>query len=170
MDHEGGGRGAGHFGRHFGRRVFDHGDVRYVILALLAEKPSYGYELIKAIEERLNGAYSPSPGLIYPTLAMLVELGYVTEENAARDKKLYSLTPEGKEFLAANAPLVEAIFRKIARAAAIHRRADAPQLVRALENLKLALRLKTSGTELTGDQIEAIAAALDDAARRIEQC
>src|ERR687883_295107 len=68
-------RGGGRFGL---GRFFAHGDLRLVILHLIAEKPRHGYEIIKAIEERVAGAYSPSPGVIYPGLTLLEELGYVT--------------------------------------------------------------------------------------------
>src|SRR6201996_2992580 len=65
------------FGGGGGReRHFDNGELRFVILQLIADKPSYGYEIIKAIEERLAGAYAPSPGVVYPTLTMLEEEGY----------------------------------------------------------------------------------------------
>src|SRR5262245_41920153 len=63
-------------------RFFAHGDLRLVILDLIAEKPRHGYEIIKAIEEQVAGAYSPSPGVIYPTLTLLEELGYVTVAEA----------------------------------------------------------------------------------------
>src|SRR6202034_3548073 len=75
-----GGRGEG-FERGFGggrERFFDNGHLRLVILQLIAEKPSYGYEIIKTLEERLSGAYAPSPGVVYPTLTMLEEEGYAT--------------------------------------------------------------------------------------------
>ena len=65
-----------------GGRVFGHGGLRLVLLQLIADKPRHGYELIKAIEERLNGSYSPSPGVVYPTLTLLEELGYVTVSTA----------------------------------------------------------------------------------------
>ena len=85
-----GGRHGGHGGHvgHVGRsgrlrRVFDHGDLRYVLLHLIAERPRHGYELIKAIEEQFGGMYSPSPGVIYPTLTLLEELGYARAETAA---------------------------------------------------------------------------------------
>src|SRR5579872_6788926 len=73
---------AGRFGpehrRHWGGgregRVFDHGDLRLVIMALLEEKPRHGYEIIKALEERVGEGYSPSPGVIYPTLTLLEEV------------------------------------------------------------------------------------------------
>src|ERR1700732_1421526 len=78
-----------------GGRVFDHGDLRLLILQLVAEKPRHGYELIKAIEEQLGGSYSPSPGVIYPTLTMLEELGYATVAAPSDGgKKLYTVTPE----------------------------------------------------------------------------
>src|SRR5271168_3337781 len=71
-------------------RVFDQGDLRYVILKLISEAPRHGYEIIKAIEEKVGGAYSPSPGVIYPTLTLLEELGHVTV--AEHDgKKLHTL-------------------------------------------------------------------------------
>jgi len=157
-------------GHHRGGRIFDHGDVRYVILAFLSEKPSYGYELMKAIEERLNGAYAPSPGLVYPTLTVLEEMGYVAAESGDGAKKLYSVTPEGRAFLKINRTTVDHIFGRMAHAAALHKRTEAPQLVRAIENLKFTLKLKSGSKELTDKQIDTIASALDEAARKIEQC
>src|SRR5271163_2248802 len=80
----------GHFGRHHGRegkhwrggrgpeRPFEHGELRLVILALIAERPRHGYEIIKEIEDRFGGGYTPSPGVVYPTLTMLEELGHAT--------------------------------------------------------------------------------------------
>src|SRR5439155_17142014 len=90
----------GHGGR--GGRIFDHGDLRYVLLQLISEKPCHGYELIKAIEDKLGGMYSPSPGVIYPTLTLLEELGYLRSETAGGTKKLYSVTEDGTAFLTAN--------------------------------------------------------------------
>ena len=164
-----GGHGHGRFGGRGRRRIFEQGEVRYVLLALLAEKPSYGYELIKAIEERLHGAYAPSPGLVYPTLTMLEEMGYATAASSEGGKNLYALTPQGRSFLKANRTVVDAIFGRMAEAAALEKRADAPPLVRAMENLKLTIRLKSSARELTDKQIRAMADALDEAARKIEQ-
>ena len=75
--------------------MLEHGDLRFVILDLIAEKPRHGYEIIKAIEDKVSGAYSPSPGVVYPTLTMLEELGYasVVEEDG---KQLHTLTPAGR--------------------------------------------------------------------------
>ena len=78
---------------------FSKGDLKYVILDLLKEKPRYGYEVIRALEERSHGFYTPSPGVVYPTLQMLEEMGYASA--AERDgKKIYTITEEGIKFLA----------------------------------------------------------------------
>jgi DNA-binding PadR family transcriptional regulator len=166
----GGGHGHGWRGGRPGQRIFDHGDIRFVILSLLAEKSSYGYELIKAIEDRLHGAYAPSPGLVYPTLTMLEEIKYVSAQEADGGKKLYSITSRGRSFLKASKSLVDRIMDRMEHAAALHRRIESPQLVRAMQNLQFTLRLKGSSVPLTDRQIRAIADALDEAARKIEQC
>ena len=90
-----------------GGRFFDQGDLRLVILALLAEQPRHGYEIIKAIEERLGGAYAPSPGVVYPTLTWLEELGYAEVQSAQGNRKLYAITAEGRAFLLLDAALGE---------------------------------------------------------------
>mgnify|MGYP001447690375 CR=1 FL=1 len=158
------------FGRHLGQRMFENGDVRYVILALLAERPSYGYELIKAIEMQMSGAYSPSPGIIYPTLAMLVELGYVSEEVGNEGKKRYSVTRSGADFLKENKPVIDLIFGRMAHVAELHKRAASPEIVNAMENLKGSLRAKCTSAQLTDLQIQTIASAIEEATKKIEQC
>ena len=156
-------------GRHGGPgRFFEHGDLRLVVLALLAEKPRHGYEIIKAIEERAGGAYSPSPGVIYPTLTLLEEIGHATVADGEGGRKLHSLTVEGEQHLAANRPAVDAILARMAEIAAARRDTDAPPLRRAFENLRMALRLRTSRGPLAEAEIRAIASALDAAAVAIE--
>jgi DNA-binding PadR family transcriptional regulator len=80
-------------------RMFKKGDIKYVILDLLKDKPSHGYEIIRALEDRFHGFYSPSAGSVYPTLQLLEDMGYVTSATAD-GKKIYSITEEGKKFLA----------------------------------------------------------------------
>jgi len=164
-DHDGRGRGRG--GRRFGR-VFDHGDLRFVVLALIAEKPRHGYEIIKAIEESVGGSYSPSPGVIYPTLTMLEELGHATVTESG-GKKLYAATAEGIAHLTANQATVNSVLARMKEVSAAHGGGPAPQIVRAIENLKLALRLRQSRGPLDEEQIRSIAAALDAAAIAIER-
>jgi DNA-binding PadR family transcriptional regulator len=157
------GHGAGRTGR-----LFDHGELRFVLLRLIAEKPRHGYEIIKAIEERSGDTYSPSPGVIYPTLTMLEELGHaaVTEEAG---KRLYGLTDTGETFLCDNQRAADAAMARMQEAAAARGDGPAPPIVRAMENLRLALRLRLSRTPLSETQVRAVAAALDVAAISIEQ-
>ena len=150
-------------------RFFAHGDLRLVILHLIAEKPRHGYEIIKAIEEQVAGAYSPSPGVIYPTLTHLEELGYVTVSTGDGAKKLHEITAEGRAFLDANRRAVEALLVQMAETSRAHGGGTAPQILRAVENLKLALRLRLSRGPLSEEQINAVAAAVDAAATSVEQ-
>lgn len=163
--HEGHG-GHRHGWRRHGR-FFDHGDLRFVLLKLIAEHPRHGYELIKAVEEQAGGAYSPSPGVVYPTLTLLEETGLLTSE-VQGGKKLYSITPEGEAQLVANEGQVAGIFDRMAQAASASAMFS-PQILRARENLKTALKLKLTGQSLTKDQIASICDALDAAAAAVER-
>lgn len=167
--HSGHGGPGGHGGRGGrGGRVFDHGELRLVVLALIAEAPRHGYEIIKAIEERLAGSYSPSPGVIYPTLTMLEELGHATVQEAA-GKKLYAITEEGRAWLAANQRAVDTALARMKDISARHGGGPAPQIIRAMENLKLALRMRMGRGPLTAEELQGIAAAIDAAAVAIER-
>ena len=159
----------GRRGRHGGGRVFDQGDLRWVILQLISEKPSHGYELIRQIEARLGGAYSPSPGVIYPTLTLLEEMGLVAPIGSDGAKKAFGITDEGAKALADNAAVVEGIFARIAQVAERAGGGPAPQIVRAMENVRTALRLRLERGRLSEAQVSAVAKALDDAAQVIEQ-
>jgi DNA-binding PadR family transcriptional regulator len=150
-----------------GGRFFDQGDLRLVILALLAEQPRHGYEIIKAIEERLGGAYAPSPGVVYPTLTWLEELGYAALAEDAGSKKLYSATSDGLAYLEKNKGLVDGIFARMDQAGG---QGDfAPRILRAMGNVKMALKLRLTSGPLTTEQVDKIAAALDAAALEIER-
>jgi DNA-binding PadR family transcriptional regulator len=160
-------RGRHRFGRRSGR-MFDHGELRLVVLALISERPRHGYEIIKEIEDRVAGTYSPSPGVIYPTLTMLEELGHATvSENEG--KKLYAITAEGTAYLAANKAAVDNALQHMQSVKAKHGGGPAPEITRARENLKMALRLREARGPLTEQQIRDIAAALDAAAVAIER-
>jgi DNA-binding PadR family transcriptional regulator len=107
----GGRRGRG--GPFRGGRMFEQGDLKYVILQLLDEKPRHGYEIIKALEERFGGMYSPSAGTVYPTLTLLEDLGYASVAVEEGGKKIYSITDEGRAYLAQNRSAVDDIFERI---------------------------------------------------------
>lgn len=160
MHHERGGRIA---------RMFAHGDLHLVTLHLIEAKPRHGYELIKAIEEQLGGAYSPSPGTIYPALTMLEEQGYVIPVPGEGAKKLFAITPEGKAYLEENRVMLDAILARMESIRGAHGEGSAPQIVRAVENLKLSLRLRLGRGELNDEAIRLIAEALDRAAGEIER-
>jgi DNA-binding PadR family transcriptional regulator len=160
------GRGRG-FGGGDRERLFDSGELRLVILALVAEKPSHGYEIIKAIEERLSGGYAPSPGVVYPTLTLLEEEGYATVSSTEGSKKLYTVTELGQEYLKTNQATVQAIFGRMEQAGKAFGRGRSPQIMRAMMNLGFALKMRAGQGNLTPEQTRKIAEAIDAAARVI---
>jgi DNA-binding PadR family transcriptional regulator len=161
------GRGGG-MGRREGR-VFDGGELRLVILALVAEKPRYGYEIIKELGERVGGEYSPSPGVVYPTLTMLEEMGYASAGQDQAGRKLYTLTPEGEKALAESRAQVDAIFERFGERDEAGGARGMGSVVRAMMNLRAATRLRLRGKAATPEQIQAIVDALDAAAKAIER-
>jgi DNA-binding PadR family transcriptional regulator len=166
-------RGRGHRHHRGGRfglgRLFAHGDLRLVILHLIAEQPRHGYDIIKAIEDQVGGAYSPSAGVVYPTLTMLEELGYVTVSAVDGAKKMHTITAEGQAYLDAYRPTVDALLARMAEANRTYGGGPAPQILRAMENLKLALRLRLSSGPLSDEQVNAVAAVIDRAATGVER-
>lgn len=94
-------------------RMLGAGDLQLLILLLLNEKPRHGYEIIKAIEEHSSGIYTPSPGMVYPALTYLEEMGYANTSTEGT-KKLYSITPEGSAFLDKNRALADEIWSRLA--------------------------------------------------------
>jgi DNA-binding PadR family transcriptional regulator len=148
--------------------MFDGGELRLVILALIAEKPRYGYEIIKELGERVGGDYSPSPGVVYPTLTMLEEMGYAQASQDPQGRKLYGLTPEGEKVLAGNKAQIDAIFERFG-GDDDRRGAGFVSVKRAMLNLRSALQLRLRGREATPEQIQAIVDALDAAAKTVER-
>jgi DNA-binding PadR family transcriptional regulator len=103
-----------HRGRHRRRRqqIFESGEVKYVILRLLKEKPRHGYEIMKALEERLCGWYTPSAGTVYPTLQLLEDQGYVRAVES-EGRKVYHITPAGEAFLHEHREFTDDIFDRL---------------------------------------------------------
>ena len=93
-------------------RMLAQGDLRLIALAFIAEAPRHGYEIIKLVEEKTGDWYSPSPGTVYPTLTYLEEAGYVTAA-AEGSKKLYTITDDGRAFLAANRPIADIVLARL---------------------------------------------------------
>ena len=95
------------------RQMFESGDMKYVILKLVQDKPRHGYEVMKELEERLHGCYSPSPGTVYPTLQWLEDEGLVSAKEV-EGKKVYEITDAGRAFLAEHRDVVDEIFDRVA--------------------------------------------------------
>ena len=144
-----GGRGFGPYGKGFmggglGGRPFGMGrklasvDLQLLILGLLAEKPRHGYEIIKALDERSKGFYIPSPGMVYPALTYLEEIGYATVE-ADGSRKLYSITESGREHLEGNRSTADAMFAQFERVG------------ERMDRIRRALQPGESGDEAAGE-------------------
>lgn len=165
--HEGrGGRHRGRFrhGLGGGGRFFDHGELRHVVLALLSEQPRHGYDIIRAIDERTGGAYAPSPGVIYPTLQLLEDVGHVAQAAGEASRNVYQITPAGRAFLDDNSVMIDDIMARMTRAGR-SQAAAYPVIVDAMDNLKSALR---SGVQSwTEAETRDVAKMLDETADKI---
>ena len=163
--------GPGGFGRGFGEgrgRMFDAGDIKLVILRLLAEQPSYGYQLIKTMEQRLAGGYTPSPGVIYPTLTMLEEEG-LASSTTENNKKIYSLTQEGTEFLESNKERIGELFERLEETGRGFERGRSPEIMKAFMNLRSAVMARVSRESTKPEQIRKITEAINAAAKAIDE-
>jgi len=118
-----------------GGRIFEQGDLKYVILQLLAEKPRHGYEVIKELEDRFGGAYAPSAGTVYPTLSLLEDMGYATVTPEEGGKKIYTITDEGRRYLEENRSAVDDIFERIAEFGASFLSDSMVEINRAMGNV-----------------------------------
>lgn len=133
---------------------------------MISERPQHGYELMKGIEDRFGGSYSPSPGVIYPTLAWLADMGFTLAQPDGGGRKLNRITEEGRAFLDENRAAADEL---LARSGGPGRAGVPAPVLRAMENLKLALRLRLREGALDPQDITAIAAAIDAAATVVEQ-
>ncbi len=159
------GRPRGRSGRRWpGRRIFDHGALRLVVLGLLGEEPRHGYEIIKLLKDRFQGAYSPSPGSIYPILAQLAEAGMV-EAQAQGARKLFALTDEGRAYLNSQRAEFEAIRSQLDETAAPIGRSD---IGATIANFRRALFARMRHGELNAAQAERLRDILERARREIE--
>ncbi len=159
--HGGSGRGGGR-----GGRVFGPGDLRLVILALIQEKPRHGYELIKELELKFGGAYSPSPGSVYPTLTLLEELGHVSSATTEGTRRLFEITAEGRHYLSDNqAALDSAMARMEMAARAVSGDAPPRDLHHAMHTLKAALMFHRGGWD--EEETERVRKIIDTAVQAI---
>lgn len=144
-------------------------ELRLVLLKLIADQPRHGYDLIRAVEEMTGGEYAPSPGLVYPTLTLLQDIGFIQEVEAEGQRKVYAATGAGREHLAEKANELEELFDRLADLAPDRDRTAGPAIGRAVKNLMTALSHRISRDGVDEDLLHEIAAILDEAAQRIER-
>ncbi|HEX4039524.1 MAG TPA: PadR family transcriptional regulator [Acidobacteriaceae bacterium] len=169
--------GRGEFGFRGGRehgfggaaRMFDAGDIRLVVLKLLSEQPSYGYQLMKTMEERLGGGYTPSAGVIYPTLTMLEEEGLASVTVSEGNRKVYSATQAGLESLEAQKERIAELFERLDETGRGFRRGRSPEIMKSMMNLRGAVIARVARGNATAEQIGRITEAIDAAAKAIDE-
>jgi len=160
--------GSRHGGGRFGR-MFGHGDLKLILLSLIAEQPRHGYQLIRTIEEMFGGGYAPSPGAVYPTLTMLEEMGYASVDTSeGGGKKLYVITDEGRAYLQENRDTVDALMARLEVTARAMSKAAAPMAIRqAMHTLKRALFMR--GAMWSEAEAKRVRAIIERAAAEISK-
>ena len=163
-----GGEGEGRGGGRGRRRMFEGGELRLVLLLLIENEPRHGYDLIREIETRTGGVYSPSPGIVYPTLTLLEELAQIEARASEGAKKLYAITEAGLAQLAANRGDAEAALSRLDQLRQRSEIMDAGPVFRAMSNLKAVLHQRLSGAP-DKQVLFSVADIIDEAARKIER-
>lgn len=160
----------GEGGRRRRGRMFGPGELRLVLLKLIADEPRHGYELIKAIEEMTGGGYAPSPGTIYPTLSLLQDEGAIAEAASDDTRKAYEATEAGRTELAERADEVDALMDRLGAHGEQARGSTAPHdLFRAAGNLANVLKHKYKAGEIDEAMRQEIVDMIDELAKRIER-
>lgn len=166
----GGDWGRGQRGPRGRSRMFGSGELRLVLLGLVGEAPRHGYELIKAIEELSGGNYAPSPGVVYPTIALLLDEEKIEEWNdgKASVRRQFSITEAGRKELDERTDEFKAIIERLTALAQEEERHSSPPLKRAMGNLFMAVRQRMAGG-FDRETMHQVADILDEAARKIER-
>lgn len=150
-------------------RMFAQGELRLALLALIAENPLHGYELIKAIEEMTGGDYAPSPGAVYPTLQLLEDEGSIEEAEAEGAKKPFAATAQGLEELEDRKDEVKALLRRLGRHGERTTTVRSHDVFRAMGNLGSVLKNRAKAGKLDEATINEIVDMIDEMAKRIER-
>jgi len=166
-----GSRGGARGGPRRGRRMFASGELRLLLLKLIADESRHGYELIKAIGEMTGGTYEPSPGAVYPTLSLLADEGAITETAGVDDtaRKAFEATEAGGSELADRAEEADALIARLTAMSGDEERGRAPELFRAMGNLVGVLKHRYRDGRFDNKTIEEIVDVIDEAAKRIER-
>ena len=151
------------------RRLFDGEELRLLLLSLIGEEKRHGYELIKAIEDMTGGGYAPSPGMVYPTLAMMAEMGAIAETADAGARRSFAITDAGRAELERSAATVKALRERLQGLAEQSGRTDSTPVRRAMHNLGIVLRTRLGQEGVSRDTLLEATALIDEAARKIER-
>src|SRR5205085_8973698 len=130
--------GGGRRGRRT-RRMFESGELRLVLLKLIADEPRHGYDLIRAIEEMTGGEYAPSPGVVYPTLTLLQDMGFIEEAPGDGSRKPFQITEDGRAHLEERAGEIEGLTERLSEMKPREESMAGPAIGRAVRNLMTAL-------------------------------
>src|SRR6476469_605668 len=162
-----GGRGSRRYpGR---KRMFESGELRLVLLKLIADEPRHGYDLIRAVEELTGGEYAPSAGVVYPTLTLLQDMGLIEEASGEGARKPFQITDDGRAHLEERADEVEGLIERLSDMKPRHSDMAGPAIGRAVRNLLTALSHRVGRDGLDDELLHEIASILDEAAQRIER-
>jgi DNA-binding PadR family transcriptional regulator len=151
------------------RRMFESGELRLVLLKLIADEPRHGYDLIRAIEDLTGGEYAPSPGVVYPTLTLLQDMGLIEEAPGEGPRKPFQVTEEGRAHLEEKADEVEALFDRLREFAPKESHHGGATIGRGIQNLMAAVRNRVSRVGWDDELTHEITSILDEAAQRIER-
>ncbi len=160
-------RGGGGGGR--GRRMFSSQELRLVLLKLIADEPRHGYDLIRRIEELTAGAYAPSPGVIYPTITLMDDMGLIGEQQSEGTKKRFAITDDGTAYLERHDEQIGALMARLAALAEHHERTDSEAVRRAMRNLGEVVRGKLRRDDVPEERRYEIVALIDEVAQKIER-
>lgn len=158
--------GGGHVRR---SKLFDSEQFQLVLLSLIGDRERHGYELMRDIEERTRGVYTPSPGIVYPTLTLLVEMGMIEDTQTGGTRKSFRITGEGREFLEERSKEVEMVHGRLDAIGDKAGRADSAPARRAMTNLRQVLMDRMSKPGTTDAHMLEAARMIDEVAGNIER-
>lgn len=150
-------------------KIFDGAQFQLILLRLIAEQERHGYELMREIEARTSGAYTPSPGVVYPTLTLLLDMGLVAEAEGSGARKTFTITQAGRETLAERSEEADALFARLDALGNMQDTTDSTPVRRAMGNLRQVLETRLSKPSTTDEHMLEAARLIDEAASRIER-
>ncbi|WP_256926647.1 PadR family transcriptional regulator [Sphingomonas sp. TZW2008] len=149
------------------KRMFDPGELRLVLLKLIGEEPRHGYDVIKSLEELTSGGYAPSPGVIYPTLTMLTEIGHVSSAEDGEGRKRFTITDAGRAHLDENGDAVGKLMARLSTFGERHQQGGGMTVRRAMMKLRSAVQDRLDRGKADDQIVQQIAALIDDSAKKI---